>query len=163
MKKLLMLSFLSTVGFANVRAQATADEAAVRTLVDNFANAFNAHDVKAFAATFAEDADFTNWGGRSTHGRSQIEAFHVKVLTGTYKNGSQQITDRKIRFIRPDVAVVDVWSEVTGAVTPDGKADSLRKFLLNWTVTKEVDGQWLIKIMHNTRLPETETSPGSQK
>ncbi|GAB3640336.1 SgcJ/EcaC family oxidoreductase [Spirosoma arcticum] len=163
MKKLVAISLLSVVWLANVNAQTPTDEAAVRGVITAFNKAFNAHDAKAFGAVFAEDADFTNWRGTSAHGRAKIEEFHVPVLTVMYKNGVQEIVDSTVRFIKPDVAVVDVRSEVTGGVTPDGKASPLLKFLLNWTVTKETNGQWLIKVMHNARLPELEATPPNQK
>lgn len=170
MKRLVFLAPILFVGLLPAQTQtatsvvASADEKAVRTLVGNFNNAFNAHDVKAFGAVFATDADFTNWLGMSAHGRANIETFHVPVLTVMYKNGTQKVLSSNIRFIRPDVAAVDVRSEVTGGLTPDGKAAPLMKFLLNWTVTKEPNGQWLIKVMHNNRLPEMPApllNPGS--
>ena len=163
MKSIVTTFFLSALWLTNACAQTPADQTAVQNLVTAFNKAFNAHDVKSFAALFAEDADFTNWLGMPAHGRAKIEEFHVPVLTVVYKNAVHKVTDSSIRFIRPDVAVVDVRSEATGAVTPDGKADPLRKFLMNWTVTKEPSGQWLIKVMHNTRLPEMETAPPTQK
>lgn len=163
MKNLSITLLLLIVWLANVQAQTPTDEAAVRGVITAFNKAFNAHDAKAFAAVFANDADFTNWRGTSAHGRAKIEAFHVPVLTVMYKNGVQKIVDSTVRFIKPDVAVVDVRSEVTGGVTPDGKSDSLRRFLLNWTVTKETSGQWLIKVMHNARMPEMEAAFPNQK
>lgn len=152
---------LLTLSFSlRVLAQAqTADEAAVKALIAHYDAAFNAHDVKAFAATFAQDADFTNWVGQAAHGRAEIETFHIPILTLVYKNGIQKITDTQVRFIRPDVATVDVRSDVTGGKTFDGKDLPLVKFLMSWTATKEPDGQWLIKVMHNTRLPDTGTPP----
>ena len=136
-----------------------ADETAIKSLITAFMDAFKTHDPKAFGATFADDADFTNWVGLSAHGRADIETFHVPVLTVIYKNGTQKIVDTSIRFIRPDVAAVDVRVEMAGAVTPDGKPDGLRKFLMNWTVTKEANDQWLIKVMHNTRLMDMPPAP----
>jgi uncharacterized protein (TIGR02246 family) len=156
---LVLLSFaLCKLAYAQ-----TTDELAVKALVASYDAAFNAHDTKAFAATFAPDADFTNWVGQSAHGRAEIETFHVPIFTLVYKNGSQKITGTQIRFIRPDVAVVDVRSDVTGGKTFDGKDIPLVKFLMSWTVTKEPDGRWLIKVMHNTRLPDTGTPPVYKK
>lgn len=154
MRKLLISITLALLCLSTAWSQSATDRTAVEALVTTFGEAFDAHDVKAFAATFAEDADFTNWLGQSVHGRTQIEKFHVPVLTIMYKNGTQKLAGKTVRFIRPDVATVDVRSEVKGVVTPDGKELPLLKFLLNLIVTKEENGQWLIKIMHNTRLPE---------
>ena len=130
-----------------------ADEMALQSLIINFNNSFNAHDTKKFAAAFSEDADYTNWMGVSAHGRIQIEVFHIPVLTVMYKNAVQKVTASTIRFIKPDVAEIDVRVEVVGGKTPDGNDAPLLKFMLNWTATKE-RGQWLIKVMHNARLPD---------
>jgi uncharacterized protein (TIGR02246 family) len=162
MKHAFALLTLSLGLCAAAQAQ-TPDEAAVKALVSSFNAAFNAHDAKAFAAAFAPDADFTNWVGQSVHGRAAIETFHIPILTLVYKTGSSKITDTQVRFIRPDVAEVDVRSDVTGGRTFDGKDIPLVKFLMNWTVTKEPDGHWLVKVMHNTRLPDTGTPPVFQK
>jgi uncharacterized protein (TIGR02246 family) len=93
------------------------------------------------------------------HQLPEIEAFHIPVFTLVYKNGSQHLTDIHIRLLRPDVASVDVRSDVTGGKTFDGKDIPLVKFLMSWTVTKEADGHWLIKVIHNTRLPDMGTPP----
>jgi len=162
MKRVLVFLTLS-LGLSGLAQAQTADETAVKSLVDSFGAAFNAHDTKAFAATFAPDADFTNWVGQSAHGRAEIEAFHVPIFTLVYKNGVQKITDVQIRFIRPDVGTVDVRADVTGGKTFDGQDLPLVKFLVSWTVTKEPDGHWLIKVMHNTRLPDTGTPPVYKK
>lgn len=158
--KTLAATLIVVMGWFNIiNAQTPAHKAAVQTLVTNFARSFNAHDAKAFAMAFAQDADFTNWLGMSAQGRGEIEEFHVSVLTVMYKNGAINVTNSTIRFIRPDVAVVDVRSEVTGGLTPDGKSVPLMKFMTNWTVAKETDGNWLIKVMHNARLPEGMETP----
>ena len=57
-----------------------------------------------------------------------------------------------IRFIRPDVAAVDVKWEQTGAIAPDGKPWGTRKGLLSWVVTRE-NNEWLISVWHNLELP----------
>jgi uncharacterized protein (TIGR02246 family) len=162
MKRPILLLTLS-LGLRGLAHAQTADETAIKLLVTRYDAAFNAHDTKAFAATFASDADFTNWVGQSAHGRANIETFHIPILTLVYKNGVQKITDTQVRFIRPDVAAVDVRSDVTGGKTFDGKDIPLVKFLMSWTVTKEPDGNWLIKVMHNTRLPDTGTPPVYKK
>lgn len=97
MKSILMTLFLSALWLTNACAQTPADETAVRNLVAAFKDAFNAHDAKAFAALFAEDADFINWRGMPAHGRAKIEEFHVPVLTVIYKNGVHKIVDSTIK------------------------------------------------------------------
>jgi uncharacterized protein (TIGR02246 family) len=132
------------------------DRQAIGTLMDRFMDAWNRHDAKAFAAVFAEDADFTNWRGKGESGRSRIEEFHAPLFATIFKNSHQEYTAIKSRFIRPDVAAVDVHWEMTGAMDAQGNRRPDRLGLLNFVMAKN-DGQWLILVMHNldlTALPE---------
>ena len=143
---------------AGDKAQSTSgarDEDEIRKVLADFAGAWNKHDAKAFSMVFAEDADFTNVRGTGASGRAEIEKFHAPLFATTFKDTNQKMTKTKIRFIRPDVAAVDVWWEMTGAKGPEGQDIPLRKGLLNFVMTKEGD-QWRITVMHNMDLP---TSP----
>lgn len=130
------------------------DEGEIRRVLDDFVEAWNKYDAKAFSMVFAEDADFTNVRGTSAHGRAEVEKFHAPLFATRFKDTNQKIPKSKIRFIRPDVAAVDAWWEMTGAKGPDGQDVGLRKGLLNFIMTKE-DGKWLVAVMHNMDLPST--------
>lgn len=121
-------------------------------MLTDFLEAWNRHDAKAFSMVFAEDADFTNVGGKSSHGRTEIEKFHAPRFATKFKDTHQKMTETKIRFIRPDVASVDARWEMTGAKGPEGQNIPLRKGLLNFVITKE-SNKWLITVMHNMDLP----------
>jgi hypothetical protein len=54
----------------------------------------------------------------------------------------------KIRFLKPDVAVVDVRWEMTGALSPDGISRAVHTGLL----FTSSGGSWLITVMHNVDL-----------
>jgi uncharacterized protein (TIGR02246 family) len=116
-----------------------------------FVDAWNQHDAKAFAAVFAEDADFTNWRGQGASGRSKIEEFHAPLFATIFKNSHQTMTDIKIRFVRPDVAAVDVHWELTGQTDAQGNARPPRQGILNFVMAKK-DGKWQIVVMHNLDL-----------
>jgi uncharacterized protein (TIGR02246 family) len=143
------------------------DEAAVRELVKAFEAASNKHDAKAFAAVFALDSDFTNVRGMAGHGRKAIEEFHRPLFEGdtskgnpSFKNALLKIDDIKVRFIKPDVAGVDIFWTQTGSVAPDGMDRGTRKGIVTWVATKEKDA-WLVAIMHNLEL--TVAPPGRPK
>src|ERR1039458_349635 len=68
------------------------DQQEVAAVVDRFMDAWNHHDAKAFAAVFAEDADFTNWRGTGASGRSKIEEFHAPMFATIFKNSHQTYT-----------------------------------------------------------------------
>ena len=74
----------------------------------------------------------------------------------------QSYTAINTRFIRPDVAAVDVHWEMTGATDAQGNPRPDRRGLLSFTMEKNA-GQWQIVVMHNqdlTALPPS-TSPNS--
>ena len=109
-------------------------------MINAFVDAWNHHDAKAFAAVFAEDADFTNWRGQGASGRSKIEEFHAPLFATIFKNSHQRSTDIKIRFVRADVAAVDVHWDLTGATDAQGNARPLRQGVLNFVMAKN-DGK----------------------
>ena len=128
-----------------------ADEQAIRGVMDSFMDAWNRHDAKAFASLFSEDAGFTNVRGTGASGRLNIEQFHAPLFATIFKNSHQKYTDIKTRFIRPDVAAVDVHWEMTGATDPAGNPRPLREGQLNFVMVKS-EGKWQIVVMHNMDL-----------
>ncbi|MBC7919736.1 MAG: SgcJ/EcaC family oxidoreductase [Ferruginibacter sp.] len=160
MKRTLVALFLTLIGSIVAFGQTTSaekkstgnDEAGIKKVLADFIVAWNQHDAKAFSMVFSEDADFTNVIGMSAHGRAEVEKFHAPLFASRFKDTDQKITDQKIRLVRPDVAAVDAWWEMTGAKDAEGKDIPLRKGLLNFIMTKE-RGQWLITVMHNMNLP----------
>ena len=147
---LLLLLSPSFIG-QTVGGPQTDDEAAIMKTLGDFVAAWNKHDAKAFSMVFAEDADFTNVRGTSATGRAEIEKFHAPLFATRFKNTDQKMTKTKVRFIKSDVAAVDAWWEMTGAIGPDGQVVPVRKGLLSLVMTKE-DGKWFIKVMHNMDL-----------
>lgn len=121
-------------------------------MLADFLDAWNKHDPKAFAGVFAEEADFTNVRGVSAHGRGEVEKFHAPLFATRFKDTHQTIARSTVRFIKPDVAGVDAWWEMTGAKSPEGQEMPPRKGLLNFVMTKNND-TWLIAVMHNMDLP----------
>jgi uncharacterized protein (TIGR02246 family) len=136
------------------------DQQAIVSVVDRFVDAWNRHDAKAFAAVFAEDADFTNWRGAGASGRSNIEEFHAPMFATIFKNSHQKYSSIKTRFIRPDVAAVDVRWEMTGAMDAEGNPQPDRHGLLMFVMTKN-GGEWQILVMHNLDL--TVLAPSNSK
>ena len=161
-----------TIAFAGlpltVRGQTKGEteQQAIVAVVDRFMDGWNRHDAKAFAGVFAEDADFSNIRGREgASGRSKIEEFHTPMFATIFKNSHQSYTATKTRFIRPDVAAVDVRWEMTGATDVQGNPRLDRRGLLNFVMAKN-DGKWQILVMHNldlTALPPSNSGNPATK
>jgi nuclear transport factor 2 (NTF2) superfamily protein len=65
------------------------DRKAIQRVMDQFMDAWNRHDAKAFAAAFAVEAGFTNWGSTTASGRSKIEEFHAPMFATIHKSSHQ--------------------------------------------------------------------------
>ena len=86
----------------------------------------------------------------------QIEAFHVR----TFKNlrtTQLKFISHTIRFIKPDVAAVDIRLININMTTPDGKPLPNREVMLVWVLTKERE-KWFIKVNHTIMLNDGSTN-----
>ena len=124
------------------------DRTDITQAVQNYMDMWNKHDVHAVAMTYTEDCDFVNNFGDPTHGRSGMEAVFGPFMTGVYSETHQTGQIRSIRFLKPDVAAVDVDWQMTGAKNQDGSVRPTRKGLHSLIMTKQSDGSWLIAVMH---------------
>jgi uncharacterized protein (TIGR02246 family) len=131
---------------------ASGEPEAIRAVVTRFTNAWNQHDAHAFSLVFAETADFTNVRGAGATGRVAIEEFHAGIFRTFFKASTLTASVKSIRFIKPDVAAVDVLWEMKGATDPNGVPIPLRQGLANLVMTKQGE-QWSILVMHNMDLP----------
>src|ERR1041385_4214739 len=118
---------------------------AIENLVRSLVAAWSSHDAHAFAAAFAEEADFTNVFGMVQKGRTGIEAAHAPIFKTMFKDSHLTVTETRVRLVRPDVAAVDVKWTMTGARDPHGNPWPERAGLLNWIVTRHGE-RWLIDV-----------------
>ena len=151
MTGVLWLALVPLLALAGMPINSEGD--AIHTLVDRFVAAWNHHDAHAFAAVFAEDADFTNVIGMGASGRELIEKFHEPMFSTLFKKSHLESTDIKVRFIRPDIATVDVRGRMAGAVDREGNPWPNRNGLINFVATKQ-NGDWQILVLYNMELTE---------
>jgi uncharacterized protein (TIGR02246 family) len=153
-RRVLWFGFLLVISSARIAAAAPQDpaqdkdRAAIEGAVQNYMDSWNTHNVHAVAMIYAEDCDFVNNFGDVTHGRAGMEATFGPFMTGVYSETRQTGKIRSVRFLKPDVAAVDVDWEMTGAKNQDGTPRPTRKGIHSLVMTKQSDGSWLIAIMH---------------
>jgi uncharacterized protein (TIGR02246 family) len=128
-------------------------EHAVRGVVAAFADAWNHHDMRAFAQLFALDADFVNWRSQSMTGRAAIEGQHTAIHATIYKDSRMAAQAVAIRLLRPDVALAHVTTEVAYNAGKDTRAS-----LLTLVLTNESD-RWMIAAAHNTLAGDPRVAP----
>lgn len=130
MRRLICLFCLVLGSIASAQSPATkaSDEAAVRDIVRRYTEARELSDPKAIEALFTADADQYTTSGEWRRGMSQM----VKGMleTSARNPGVRVISIAAVRFVTPDVAIVDgeyktgtdgrlVWTTLT--VKRDGR------------------------------------------
>lgn len=131
---------------------ARADESEVRELLDELTDAWNRGDARAYGARYQADATFTNVFGAFYVGREEFDRRHDEILRGIFAGTKLTMEIRQLRFLRPDIAAVDVATSLAGAkVRPPGVEvgpdDRLHSALL-MVLTRE-HGRWEIAAYHN--------------
>ena len=133
-------------------AMPNADETEIQQLLGELMDAWNRGDASAYGARYRADGTFTNVNGGFHVGRDEFNLRHDEVFRGVFKGTTLSLTTRKLRFLRPDIAVVDIDVGVFGchARPPGvqaGPNGALRTCLL-LVLTKD-DGKWWIAAYHN--------------
>jgi uncharacterized protein (TIGR02246 family) len=136
-------------------SHSTQDTAAIESLVAAETDAWNRGDAKAYSARFAAEGGFTNVIGVVYYGREAFEARHAEILKTIFKGSVLKQSIGKLRFIRPDVAIVDINAELTGLgrLPPGMKTDEdhIGHTKLQMVLVKE-NGEWWITAYHNVSV-----------
>src|SRR5712692_9337146 len=158
MKHLLLAFFLLISAVLPAPAQTKADEAAVGKLPQEFREAWAKHDGHELAKIMADDVDFVTVATTYLHGRADFETFHVRLLSGRFKDSTITVLKTTTRFLRPDMAVVH-WSwKIEGDKNPDGMPRQPRYGMMTLLAEKR-NVNWLVIVGQNTNailgiLPE---------
>ena len=131
------------------------DETEIRKIVQQVEDGWNVHDLTAFAAPFADDADYVVVNGSHVTGRAAIAVGHQHIFDTIYRRSINRGTVAGIRFLREDVAVVHVHWQL--AIDPD---DGTRTghAIAAMVMTRKHDG-WQIAAFQNTPVVNGRTSP----
>jgi uncharacterized protein (TIGR02246 family) len=148
---LVLLSFALQSPPAVSKQDAGAD-AAIRAIVAEQAAAWDAGDAERYAVRVSPEVSFTNLFGMVMYGKDAFVSRHRDILSTFYKGTRKIHTIRRVRFISPDTAIVDIDNEVRGVKTmPTGIAvppDGVVKTQLMEVFARR-DGQWWIEAYHN--------------
>jgi uncharacterized protein (TIGR02246 family) len=136
-------------------------DAPARAVANGFIDAWNRHDMNAFGALFADDADFVNAIGVWLRGRTEIQKHHEIIHATRMKTSHLSALETEVRSLRPDVAIVHVRWELTGQTGQDGAPLPTRQGILVHIVAKTGD-QWLITSSQNTDISPIPGPPGAR-
>lgn len=149
---IVVAALCATQAGAQAGARSGADEARIRAIVAEQVAAWNAGDAKAFSRSFAEDGSFTNIRGTVFYGHRAFEDRHREIFAGFFKGSKLAMSVGRIRFLRPDVAIADIATELSDLQgTPPGITTNAAGRIA--TRLQEVyvkdQGVWRIASYHN--------------
>ena len=121
------------------------DEAAVRALGDTFAKAFIEKNAELRASLFAENGTFVTPVGDFLQGRiAMVKDFGPEAQQAVNGNTQAAFSNYRVRFIKPDVAVVDALLTVHNVNGPDGTVIPVIPINFFYVAARHGD-RWLIE------------------
>jgi uncharacterized protein (TIGR02246 family) len=147
---------LPVFGCAADRSEQASGEKAIVALLAKQAEAWNAHDARAWVAPFTADAEFVNIRGTLFQGRAQIEQRHAELFRGVFSNSRVTVTTRKVVSLGPTAALAETVHELRGYERlPPGIAasdtDGTLRTRLKYVLLLTPDG-WRIRSAQNTAV-----------
>jgi uncharacterized protein (TIGR02246 family) len=125
------------------------DESAVRALVNEFANTWNRHDMKAMHELDTEDVEWINVVGHYWRGKATVYKGHVAIHKGMSAKTSVSVESATVRSIAPNVAVAVATMHWGGSLDPRFSWVVESKSRASFTTVKR-DGIWKIAHFQNT-------------
>jgi len=154
-----LLFTLPVITFAiQLSAQTPSDTTAVRNIIANEIATWNKGDAVGYSRDFSAAGTFTNIRGQFFTGYPGYLRQHQVIFQGIFKNTTLKQDVVSLKFVRPDVAIIETVTTVNGAqqspvgVTRDDKG-RIRTRLLQ-VVAKE-GGVWKIVTYHNVDVKPT--------
>ena len=154
-RSLALLLTVGTLAGCDASSAPTA-ETSIRGAVAQQAEAWNRHDAKAWAAAFADDAEFVNILGMRFQGRKEIERRHAELFASIFASSRVVVTTRAVRLLGKNAAVVETDYELRdyarlppgiAATDPDGTLRTRLKYV--WELGPD---SWRIVSAQNTAV-----------
>ncbi len=117
------------------------EKVALETMMERFLEARNNFDADAIGEFFDSEYDQGNINAgrlQITSGPERVDAYRTAFAEGTIENKLEQEEVHSVRFVTPEVAIMDVEHRFT---TPEGDV-AFRNFATYILVKK--NGKWLI-------------------
>jgi len=153
----------SEAGLTGTPSSTLRHEEQIRTLEEAQAAAWNAHDIRAYAALFTEDAQIINVLGWRWRSRAELEQKLGRGFSWVFAESALSIDQVYVRLVSSNTAVATVTWSLTGARSPTGAPTDVPQRGIQTQVLRRQDDQWLIAYFQNTNsLPERDMPLGPQ-
>jgi len=142
---LTLLAFALVIGVTGTAsASQTQDESAIRALGDNFAKAFVEKNPEQRTSLFAENGTFVTPVGDFLQGHAAMVKDFGSEAQAVTATTQAAFSNYKIRFIKPDFAVVDAILTVHNVNGPDGTVIPVIPINFFYVASRH-GNQWLIE------------------
>ena len=136
------------------------DRQKIEASINDYVSYWNNNDMDSWGTLFTDDVDYINRnGGWWKNNKDNVEG-HKRIHNMLIESGqpmSFRLEVHKIAFLKSDLAVVQLLSEWPGFKSYNrGRSEENIKGIITCVFLK-VDGEWLIKTLHNTLI---DTAPG---
>ena len=122
-------------------ADRTADEAAIRVVIQAFLDTREKNDAAGLAALLTADVDQRQTSGNMRSGRDAVVQGSLSTQQST--GGTRTISVDSLRFVGADVAIAD------GRYDSVGRADGTDQRMLTSMVLRREGGAWKIAAIRN--------------
>lgn len=123
----------------------------LKSLPDKWEKYWNKHNMDSLSTMLTDDVDFVNLAGVWLKGKTaSIELLRLVHQT-TFKSSVWTTDSVKIRYIKPDLAILHIGWGLSGEVDPDGSNRKPRHGIFTWLVIKEKE-QWMLLEMDNVNI-----------
>jgi uncharacterized protein (TIGR02246 family) len=142
---LLFLACTLLIGATRSASAQVRDEAAVRALGDSFAKAFVQKNAEQRASLFAQNGTFVTPVGDFLQGHAaMVKDFGPEAEQAVTPTTQAALSNYRIRFIKPDVAVADALLIVRNVKGPDGTIIPVIPINFFYVAARH-GNQWLIE------------------
>ena len=152
----MVLTMLMTLSVLFCQAQSAADKQAIESILQNEDASWVKGDGIAYSKSFAAEGTFTNIRGEFFIGKKPFEDRHVEIFNTIFKGTTLTHNVASLKFLKPDVAVVETISWVSGfgsqpppRIILDAKGRLVTRLVQ--VLMKEGD-EWKIFCYHNVAV-----------
>jgi uncharacterized protein (TIGR02246 family) len=132
-----------------VAAQEKAEDA-IRDTLQAYATAWNAGDARSISNLYTVDADYTGFGSVMTRGREEIAQRYESLFSGAFSGSHLAVSMSSLRFLKPDVALVDGSFDLTDIRQADSASQSAKGLFV--AILTNDEGRWRFTAFWSKRL-----------
>lgn len=154
--KIIILTILSGSIAVSLNAQASKEETQIRSIIQEEDASWTKGDAVAYSKYFETEGTFTNIRGEFVIGHQSFQDKHDHIFKTVFKGTVLKQDVKSLKFIKPDVAIVETTAWVSGFVSgppPGVRLDAQGRLAARLLQVMKKDGnEWKIYSYHNVAV-----------